>query len=100
MTRGGYGAPLLMTGRGGCRRWRTEQASLPEGQIVAQHVNARRAECFRHGDEQGRMAIATRAVRQHQSSAAQLFRLMHDHSISRIIVSAAYVPQHKNPSTA
>ena len=39
---------------------------LAERQIAAQHEDAGLGECFRHGDQQGRAAIRSRAMGEHE----------------------------------
>ena len=49
------------------REGRPVRTSLAERQIAAKHGNARSREGVRHGDQQRRVAIRSRAVRQNQT---------------------------------
>jgi hypothetical protein len=45
---------------------RTVRARLAEWQIAAQHEDAGGTKCVRHGNRQGRVAVGTGAMREHQ----------------------------------
>ena len=52
--------------RGACRRRRSLRARLAEWQIASKHGEAACGEHRRHGDEERRVPVATRAVRENE----------------------------------
>lgn len=57
-------------------RWWPEASALPERQIATQHEPASRAKRRGHNDQQRRIAVAARAVSEHKTRPAGLFRAM------------------------